>query len=100
MDARRAKEAALSAISFFRDLEIEPEATDLRVEEIEQSEDGDEWYVAISYARPQPTYAAEARLAKMIGSDLYGSAPPMERDYRRLVIRAKDLEVTRVGSKD
>lgn len=100
MDAKKAKEAALSALNFFRALEIEPDATDLRVEEIEQSEDGEEWHVAISYARPQPAYSAEARLAKMIGKDLYETAPPMERDYRRLVVRSKDLEVTRVGSKD
>lgn len=100
MDAKKAKEAAVSAVNFFRALEIEPKATDLRIEEIEQSEDEEEWYVTISYARPQPEYSAEARLAKMMGTDLYGSAPPMERDYRRFEIRAKDLEVTRVGSKD
>lgn len=100
MDAKKAKQVAFSALDFFRALEIEPKATDPRIEEIEQSEDGEEWYVTISYARPQPAYAPEARLAKLMGTSLLDSTPPMERDYRRLVVRASDLEVIKIGLKD
>lgn len=47
-----AKQAVRSALNFFRESGVDPDAKDLRAEELVLSEDDSTWEVTLSYVRP------------------------------------------------
>lgn len=100
MDAKTAKKMAQLAIKFLADAQLEPHMTDARVEEIETSDDGSEWYVTVSYARPLPSYTAEAQLAQILPSAAPFGQRPMERDFKRVTVRADNGEVISVARRE
>lgn len=101
MDAKTARRMAQVALQFLSEAQLEPQMTDARVEEIETSGDGSEWYVTVSYARPLPSYTAEAQLAKILPSAvLTGRDTPMERDFKRVTIKANSGEVVSVARRE
>lgn len=95
MDPTVAKKIAAKAVEFFNEFHAGNGVSDVEVEEIEPSDDGTEWNVTIGYARPARTYTPEAQLRRMLNQE-FGRAWK-ERDYKRITVRASDLEVVRMS---
>jgi hypothetical protein len=95
MDTESAKRAAVKAVEFFREMHPDKGISDVEVEEIELSADESEWSVTIGYARPLRTYTAEARLRRLL-NPAENLIQAKERDYKRITLRAGDLQVLRM----
>jgi hypothetical protein len=82
MDVADARQAAKAARTFLTDLQPEPEMADFRIEDIELTDDGLEWWVTLSYRRKRPDED------RAVPSMLFGIEK--DRAYKRVGIRASD----------
>jgi hypothetical protein len=75
------KQAVASALRYMSELYANEKVLDLRLEEVEHSEDDRFWLITLSYLREVPTTGVAAPLARVL-------APDYQRDYKTLKIDA------------
>ena len=76
------KEAAKIAVAYVADLLSQDQLRDIRLEEVELSEDDDYWLVTIGFSRPEIT----KNVWEIVGGQL-------GREYRQVKLQARDGKV-------
>ena len=84
------KEAVRTAANYLADLFAEEDISDIRLEEVELSEDNQTWNVTLSFLRKVRVRGAPAEALSA------GLGPQMDRDFKVLTVRAEDGVVTSV----
>ena len=86
------KDAVRVAVDYVRDLLSPDQLSDVRLEEVELSDDGDYWFVTVGFSRPE---VQKQREAVATGSGILGLLRPqtLEREYKVVKINARSGDV-------
>ncbi len=85
------KQAVETAANYLADLFADEDISDIRLEEVELSEDSQTWHVTLSFLRRRKATGQPLVDALRVGS--VGGAQ-MDRDFKVLALRATDGQVT------
>lgn len=85
MNAADAKQAVKAALTFFEESGIDPDAEDVRIEELVLSEDDSTWEVTLGYLRPRKP-GTSASLVAALGRE--------NRIYKTFTVKRAGGEVT------
>jgi hypothetical protein len=87
------KQAVETAANYLADLFAKENISDIRLEEVELSDDGKTWYITLSFLRKAK--ATGQPVMDALSSGQYGVGP-QNRDLKILAVRATDGVVTSV----
>ena len=81
------KDAVRIAAEYVRDLFSDERIEDLRLEEVETSDDGENWFITLGFSRPELRRDSQPLIERL---------RPLEREYRQVHILAKTGDVRSV----
>ena len=91
------KDAVRIAVEYVRDLFATEQLIDLRLEEVELSDDGEYWYVTLGFSRPELQKQHDAVGTAVAGAILGALRPQtLARDYKIVKIHARSGDVQSV----
>jgi hypothetical protein len=83
------KQAVANAVKFLTDMFAGEPIMDVRLEEVELSEDGQYWYITLSMLRKP----GESGRIPSVAESLQSFIGRMDREYKVLAVRAQDGQV-------